>query len=126
MTARPAAPDRSARDATRQAEKQPSVYVVYPAALFDGWEVVTEHGDVPTSFDSREQATVYARTQAAMNGGGVVKLENWFGDTEAILEVPQETYRSLVMRRTGFASRAAASETRSPVLPLPGRWARCR
>ena len=96
MTARPAVPDRSAWDAMRMAEKQPSVYVVYPAALFDGWEVVTEHGDAPIFFNSREQATSYAKTRAAMNGGGVVKLENWFGDTEAIWEVPQQIDRSLV------------------------------
>jgi len=96
MTARPAVPDRSAWDAMRMAEKQPSVYVVYPAALFDGWEVVTEHGEAPIFFNAREQATSYAKTRAAMNGGGVVKLENWFGDTEAIWEVPKQTDRSLV------------------------------
>jgi hypothetical protein len=96
MTARPAVPDRSARDAMRRAEKQPSVYVVYPAALFDGWEVVTEHDDASIFFNSRDQATSYAKTRAAMHCGGVVKLENWFGDTEAIWEVPQQTDGSLV------------------------------
>jgi hypothetical protein len=79
----------------RTAEKQPSVYVVYPAALFDGWEVVTEHGDDPVFFDACEQATAYAQTRAAMEGGGVVKLENWFGDTEGIWEVLPQTDRSL-------------------------------
>jgi hypothetical protein len=87
--------DRSPRDAPRKAEERPTVYVVYQAALFDGWEVVTEHGDEPIFFDTREQATVYAKTRAAMNGGGVVKLENWFGDTEGILEVPPQADRSL-------------------------------
>ena len=94
MTARPAMSDRSAWDAPRKAEKQPTVYVVYQAALFDGWEVLTEHGDAPIFFDTREQATSYAKTRAAMNGGGVVKLENWFGDTEGILEVPPQSDRS--------------------------------
>jgi hypothetical protein len=95
MSARPAVPDRSAWDAIGNAERQPTVYVVYQAALFDGWEVVTEPGDTPMFFDTREQATAYAKTRAAMNGGGVVKLENWFGDTEGILEVPPQTDRSL-------------------------------
>jgi hypothetical protein len=68
---------------------QSSVYVVYPAALFDGWEVVREHhDDEPSFFDTREQATSYAAARAAMNGGGLVKLENWFGDTEGVWEVP--------------------------------------
>jgi hypothetical protein len=79
----------------RTAEKQPTVYVVYQAALFDGWEVVTEHGGAPIFFDTREQATAYARTRVAMSGGGVVKLENWFGDTEGILVVPPQSDRSL-------------------------------
>jgi Uncharacterized protein conserved in bacteria (DUF2188) len=96
MSVRPAVPDRMARDAMRTAEKPPTMYVVYQAALFDGWEVVTEHGgDAPILFDTREQATAYAKTRAAMNGGGVVKLENWFGDTEGILEVPAQMDRSL-------------------------------
>lgn len=95
MTVRSAVPDRLAGDAMRKAEKQPTLYVVYPAALFDGWEVVTEHGDAPIFFNTREQATAYAKTRAAMNGGGVVKLENWFGDTEGILEVPPQAGRSL-------------------------------
>jgi hypothetical protein len=79
----------------KKAEEQPTMYVVYQAALFDGWEVVTGHGEEPVFFDTREQATTYAQTRAAMNGGGVVKLENWFGDTEGILEVPAQTDRSL-------------------------------
>jgi hypothetical protein len=77
----------------REPEHRPSVYVVYPAALFDGWEVVTEHGDDPVFFDTREQAATYAEARAAMTGGGVVKLENWFGDTEGLWEVPPQTYR---------------------------------
>jgi hypothetical protein len=62
-------------------------YVVYPAALFDGWEVVTDD-DNPMVFDQREQAVRYAEAQAALNGGAVVKVENWFGDLERIWEVP--------------------------------------
>lgn len=61
---------------------QPPIYVVYPAALFDGWEVVREHDDAPIWFESREAATTYANAQVAMAGGGIVKVENWFGDTE--------------------------------------------
>jgi hypothetical protein len=79
----------------RKAEKR-SIYVVYPGALFDAWEVVKEHSENPAVFDTREKAASYAKAQAVMDGGGVVKLENWFGDTEAILEVPQQTDRSLV------------------------------
>lgn len=78
-----------------RAENQPSVYVVYPAALFDGWEVVKEGDDNPVFFDTREQATSYAKARAAMDGGAVVKLENWYGHTEAIWEVAPETDRSL-------------------------------
>jgi hypothetical protein len=100
MTARSAVSDRSTGDAMKKAEKQPTLYVVYPAALFDGWEVVTEHGDAPIFFDTREQATSYAKTGAAMRGGGIVKLENWYGDTEAILEVPPQADRSLATTTT--------------------------
>jgi hypothetical protein len=78
-----------------EADKQPPVYVVYPAALFDGWEVVAEHEDEPAFFDTREQATAYAETQAATLGGGIVKIENWFGDTEGIWEVPSRVGRRL-------------------------------
>jgi hypothetical protein len=63
-------------------------YVVYPAALFDGWEVVKDDDDNPMVFDQREQAISYAEAQAALNGGAVVKVENWFGDLERIWEVP--------------------------------------
>jgi hypothetical protein len=76
-------------DAMRKAEKQPTVYVVYPAALFDGWEVVKDHDEDPAFFDTREKATSYAKARAVMEGGAVVKLENWFGDTESVWEVPQ-------------------------------------
>jgi len=74
------------RNAMRKAEKQ--VYVVYPAALFDGWEVVKEYDDTPVFFDTREGATSYATARAARDGGAVVKLENWFGDTECVWEIP--------------------------------------
>src|SRR5215475_1199040 len=54
--------------------KRLSVYVVYPAALFDGWEVVENRDDDSSLFfDTRE--------------GAIVKLENWFGDTEQVWEV---------------------------------------
>jgi hypothetical protein len=83
----------------RKSAQQQRVYVVYPAALFDGWEVVkeqdavAEHEVEPASFDTREKATAYAEAQAATSGGGIVKLENWFGDTEGVWEVPPQTDR---------------------------------
>jgi hypothetical protein len=68
----------------RKTAKQPSVYVVYPAALFDGWEVVKEPSGEPVFFDTREQATACAKALAMTERGAVVKLENWFGDTESV------------------------------------------
>jgi hypothetical protein len=67
-------------------EHPTAVYVVYPAALFDGWEVVREGDDDPAFFAMREDAIAYADNRAAMNGA-VVKLENWFGDTEHVHSV---------------------------------------
>jgi len=79
----------------RKAEHQPSVYIVYPAALFDGWEVVEDHRDAePAFFDTREEATDYARAQAATVGGAYIKVENWYGDTEAVWEITSQTERS--------------------------------
>jgi hypothetical protein len=63
------------------------VYVVYPAALFDGWEVVKEHDDASVFFQRREDAISYAEARAAMHGVAFVKVENWFGDTESAREV---------------------------------------
>jgi hypothetical protein len=71
----------------RNAEKRAPVYVVYPAALFEGWEVVKERDDNPACFNTREEATSYAKARAVMDGGGLVKLESWFGDTEKVWEV---------------------------------------
>ena len=81
----------------RNAEKQPPEYVVYPAALFDGWEVVKEHSDNPAFFDTRGKAVSFAKARAMMDGGGVVKLENWFGDTESVWEVEPQTRRLLAL-----------------------------
>jgi hypothetical protein len=83
--------DTPRRDAM---SKRLSVYVVYPAALFDGWEVVDDRDDDSSLFfDTREGAIVYAKARAAMDGGAVVKLENWFGDTEQVWEVaPPKAY----------------------------------
>jgi len=67
------------------------VYVVYPAALLDGWEVVRESDDQPTVFEEQEQAIRYAEAQAASAGGAIVKLENWFGDLEQVWEVRSGT-----------------------------------
>ena len=69
-------------------KQQPSVYVVYPAALFDGWEVVRDQDDVSAVwFESCAAATMYANAQASVAGGGIVKIENWFGDTESSWEI---------------------------------------
>jgi hypothetical protein len=81
----------------RTAEQPPSVYIVYPAALLDGWEVVREHDDKPVSFDTREEATVYARAQAVKDGGGVIKLEDWYGNTESVWEAQQQKGRRLAL-----------------------------
>jgi hypothetical protein len=72
------------------AARQRPVHVVYPAVLFDGREVVAEQErDVePAVLDARELATAYAESRAVTNGSGVIKRENWFGDTEGVREVP--------------------------------------
>jgi hypothetical protein len=62
-------------------------------------EVVKEDDDKPVFFDTREKATFYAKARAAMDGGAVVKLENWFGDTENLSEVPPPTGRHLAQLR---------------------------
>ena len=69
-------------------EEQQVTYVVYPTALFDGWEVVKEPDETPVFFETREAATSYAQGRAAADGVAVVKFENWFGDTERIWSVP--------------------------------------
>jgi hypothetical protein len=56
---------------------------------------VKDDGDNAVFFDTREEATCYAKARAAMDGGALVKLENWFGDTESVWEVPPQTDRSL-------------------------------
>jgi len=76
-------------------EPQRSVYVVYPAALHDGWEVVKEHSDCAVFFGTRQEATAYARARAMKDGGAVVRLENWFGITEEIWEVQPQPDRRL-------------------------------
>jgi hypothetical protein len=67
--------------------KRPTTYVVYPAALFDGWEVVKDDDEDPACFDTRESATSYAKARAVTEGGAIVKLENWFGDTVSVWKV---------------------------------------
>jgi hypothetical protein len=83
--------------AIRRAEKQPPAYVVYPAALFDRWEVVNERDDAPAFFNTREEATSYAKARVVMDGGGVVKLESWFGDTESVWKVEPQPRRVLAL-----------------------------
>jgi len=58
------------------------MYVVYPTALFDGWEVVKERDDEPVRFDTRGEAIAHAKARAAIDGGAIVRLENWYGDIE--------------------------------------------
>ena len=65
-----------------------SVYVVYPAALCDGWEVVREPSDESVSFDTQDEAIAYAKAQARLDGGATIWFENWYGDREGALEVP--------------------------------------
>ena len=77
--------------------RQPPIYVVYPAALFDGWEVVREHDEEPVWFESRVAAITYARERVATAGGGIVKIENWFGDTESIREVRSDGTNQLTV-----------------------------
>jgi hypothetical protein len=64
-----------------------SVYVVFPAALLDGWEVVKESSDQAEHFATREDAIAYAKMRGETDGGAVVRLENWYGDLERTLEV---------------------------------------
>ena len=65
-----------------------SVYVVFPAALMDGWEVVKEPSDESVGFDTRENAIAYAREQARLDGGATIWFENWYGHRESLVEVP--------------------------------------
>jgi hypothetical protein len=79
--------DGGLRDRPMKNDERQSVFVVYPAALFDGWEVVKERDDNPAFFGTREEAISYAKACAVMHGGALVKLENWFGTTDKVWEV---------------------------------------
>ena len=76
-----------------------TVYVVYPAALFHGWEVVKEPSDDAAFFATAEVAVSYARARVASEGGGLVKLENWFGDTERVWEIPRQVPAAMELER---------------------------
>ena len=65
-----------------------SVYVVFPAALLDGWEVVKEPSDESVSFNTQDEAIAYAKAQGRLDGGATIWFENWYGDRERGLEVP--------------------------------------
>jgi hypothetical protein len=65
-----------------------SVYVVFPAALFDGWEVVREPNDESVGFSTQDEAIAYAKEQARLEGGATIWFENWYGDRERCLQVP--------------------------------------
>jgi len=62
------------------------VYVVFPAALLDGWEVVKEPSEESVGFDTQEEAIAYARAQACLDGGATIWFENWYGDREGLLD----------------------------------------
>ena len=94
------AEDSCIDDPVRKAAKSLPVYVVYPAALFDGWEVVKEPSDNPMFFATREEAITYANARGVIDGGAVVKLENWFADTESFWEVHPQTDRTLAPATT--------------------------
>jgi hypothetical protein len=89
--------DGGLRDRPMKNDERQSVFVVYPAALFDGWEVVKERDDNPAFFDTREEAISYAKARAVMDVGAVVKLENWFGDTESDWKVEPQPRRLLAL-----------------------------
>lgn len=96
------------------AGKQASIFVVYPAALFHGWEVVKEHVDEERAlFATKEEATRHAEARAAREGGGIVKLENWFGDIEDAWEVTAQS-----PARAG--STRAGNERGAARFPVPG------
>jgi hypothetical protein len=103
--------------------KRLSVYVVYPAALFDGWEVVDDRDDDSSLFfDTREGAIVYAKARAAMDGGAIVKLENWFGDTEQVWEVaPPKVERPAPRSADHAPERATAGSMSGRLGGRPGR-----
>lgn len=83
----PGRPMCARSSAMGKTEKLRPVFVVYTAPLFDGWEVVKEGDDESVFFGAREDAISYAKARAAMGGGALVKLENWFGDVQAVWEV---------------------------------------
>jgi hypothetical protein len=60
-----------------------STYVVYPAPLFDGWEVVKDGADDPLFFGTSQEAIDYATTYARADEASV-RLEDWFGHTVVV------------------------------------------
>ena len=75
------------------------MYVVYPTALFDGWEVVKERDDEPVRFDTQGEAIANAKARAAMDGGAIVRLENWYGDIEGTFEAHAQPGRHFARMR---------------------------
>jgi hypothetical protein len=75
------------------------MYVVYPTALFDGWEVVKERDDEPVRFDTQGEAIADAKARAAMDGGAIVRLENWYGDIEGTFEAHAQPGRHFARMR---------------------------
>ena len=104
---------RAGANAMGKTERQRTVFVVYPAALFDGWEVVKD-GDEPSMFfDAREDAISYAESRAAMEGGALVKLENWFGDEQVAWEVVASPKEHLLIRLLRLLRKTRSSSRES-------------
>lgn len=89
------------------------VYVVFPAALLDGWEVVKEPSDQSEHFDTQEEAIAYAEARSETDGGAIVRLENWYGDAEGTLEV-----RPRADSKRSSAALGGRSQTRSASIKL--------
>jgi hypothetical protein len=64
------------------------VYVIYPAARLDGWEVAGQGLAAPAFFDTLDEAVGYVEGRARLAGGARVRLENWFGDTVRVWDAP--------------------------------------
>ena len=75
------------------------MYVVYPTALFDGWEVVKERDDEPVRFDTQGAAIADAKARAAIDGEAIVRLENWYGDIEGTFEAHAQPGRHFARMR---------------------------
>jgi Uncharacterized protein conserved in bacteria (DUF2188) len=67
---------------TSDASMNQSTYVVYPAPLFDGWEVARDGTDEALFFETSQEAIDYATARARTDEASV-RLEDWFSRTVA-------------------------------------------